>query len=52
MGDIFLSGQNQWHVTGVKKSYFGLTFHSAPKKVFWWTHRHKMDTELDNIYDP
>ena len=24
------------HCTGVKKSYFGLTFHLATKKVFWW----------------
>ena len=35
MGHIFLSGQNQCHVTGVKKSYSGLTFHLAPKKVSW-----------------
>jgi len=36
MGDIVLSGQNQCHFTRVKKSYFGLTFHLAPKKVYWW----------------
>ena len=36
MGDIFLSGQNQCHITGVKKSYFCHTFHLRPKKVFWW----------------
>ena len=46
MGDIFLSRQNQCHITGVKKSYFCLTFHLRPKKVFWWvvggwTHRHR-----------
>ena len=35
-GDIFLSGQNQYHITGVKKSYFCHTFHLRPKKVFWW----------------
>ena len=35
-GDIFLSGQNQCHITGVKKSYFCHTFHLRPKKVFWW----------------
>ena len=36
MGDIFLSGRNQCHSIGVKKSYFGCTFHLTPKKVFWW----------------
>ena len=36
MGDIFLSGQNKCHITGVKKSYFCHTFHLRPKKVFWW----------------
>ena len=36
MGNIFLSGQNQCHITGVKKSYFCHTFHLRPKKVFWW----------------
>ena len=36
MGDIFLSGQNQCLITGVKKSYFCHTFHLRPKKVFWW----------------
>ena len=36
MGDIFLTGQNQCHITGVKKSYFCHTFHLRPKKVFWW----------------
>ena len=36
MGDIFLLGQNQCHITGVKKSYFGLIFYLAPKKVSWW----------------
>ena len=36
MVDIFLSGQNQCHITGVKKSYFCHTFHLRPKKVFWW----------------
>ena len=30
------SGQNQCHSTGVKKSYFGHTFHLRPIKVFWW----------------
>ena len=37
MGDMFLLGKNQCHCTGVKKSYFGHTFHLRPKKVFWWT---------------
>ena len=32
MGDIFLLGQNQCHITGVNKSNFGLTFHLAQKK--------------------
>ena len=36
IGDIFLLGQNQCHITGVKKSYFCHTFHLRPKKVFWW----------------
>ena len=36
MSDIFSLGQNQYHSTGVKKSYFGHTFHLTPKKVFWW----------------
>ena len=36
MGDIFLLGQNQCHITGVKKSYFCHTFHLRPKKVSWW----------------
>ena len=36
MGNIFLSGQNQCHVTEVKKSYFCHTFHLRPKKVSWW----------------
>ena len=36
MGDIFLTGQNQCHITGVKKSYFCHTFHLRSKKVFWW----------------
>ena len=36
MGDIFLSGQNQCHITEVKKSYICHTFHLRPKKVFWW----------------
>ena len=36
MGDIFFSGQNQCHITKVKKSYFCHTFHLRPKKVFWW----------------
>ena len=36
MGDIFLSWQNQCHITGVKKSYFCHTFHLRPKKVSWW----------------
>ena len=36
MGDIFLSGQNQCHITRVKKSYFCHTFHLRAKKVFWW----------------
>ena len=36
MGDIFLTGQNQCHITGVKKSYFCHTFHLRPKKVSWW----------------
>ena len=36
MGDIFLLGQNQCHITEVKKSYFCHTFHLRPKKVFWW----------------
>merc|ERR1711873_189125 len=31
-GNIFLSGQNQCHITGVKKSYFCHTFHLSPKK--------------------
>ena len=26
MGDIFLLGQNQCHITGVKKSYFAIPF--------------------------
>ena len=66
MSDIFSLGQNQYHSTGVKKSYFGHSFNLRQKKVFWWvksdfsfslspflnfyTHRHKMDTELDNIF--
>ena len=36
MGDIFLSGQNQCHSTGVKKSNFGHTLHLRPKKVCQW----------------
>ena len=36
MGDIFLTGQNQYHITGLKKSYFCPTFHLRSKKVFWW----------------
>ena len=36
MGDIFLSGQNQCNITGVKKSYFCHAFHLRPKKVSWW----------------
>ena len=32
LGDIFLSGRNQCHSIGVKKSYFGCTFHLTPKK--------------------
>ena len=36
MSYIFLSGQNQCHSTGVKKSYFCHIFHLRPKKVFWW----------------
>ena len=52
MGNIFLSGQNQCHITGVKKSYFCHTFHLRPKKVSWWVggggHTDtEMDTELD-----
>ena len=35
MGEIFLSGQNQYS-TRVKMSYFGHTFHLTPKKVCWW----------------
>ena len=34
VGDVCLSEQNQCHSTGVKKSYFGNTFHLRPKKVF------------------
>ena len=32
MGEILLLGQNQGRSTGVKKSYFGHTFHLRPKK--------------------
>ena len=34
IGDIFLLGQNKCISTGVKKSYFGHTFHLRRKKKF------------------
>ena len=44
IGDIFLSGQNQCHITRVKKSYFCLV-------GGWWVMVVlEMDTKLDNTF--